>query len=101
MTPTISFGDTVRVRAEPETIKLGLAGLRGSVYGKTMPSKTGIAVIIGHLNIDYAVNVHLRERGKTFWIAPELLELIDPAPDTEIIIEDRKLIREAGGDRRE
>lgn len=98
--PIISFGDNVRVRSEPEMVKLGLAGLRGSVYGMTTPSKTGIEVI-GSPQADYAVNVHLDDLGKTFWMAPELLEFIDHAPSLEVTIAGKKMVRAANGEWRE
>jgi len=43
--PSISFGDRVRVRATPATEAAGLLGLVGDVYGETTPSVTGVQIV--------------------------------------------------------
>ncbi len=97
--PTISFGDNVRVRATPLTQELGLAGMAGQVYGETTPSVTSVDVI-GEIRDDYAINVFFEERKGSFWFAPELLELIDHAPGTEIRLDGvpKKWVRTASGE---
>ena len=82
---SISFGDNVLVRGVPETIRLGLAGLSGQVYGETTPSVTGVAVV-GGVQDDHAINVFLKERNEALWFAPDLLEFVDHAPGTEIML---------------
>ncbi len=79
----ISFGDNVAVRAAPETVRLGLAGMTGQVYGETTPSVTGVEVV-GDVQDDYAINVFLKERDEALWFARDLLEFVDHAPGTEI-----------------
>jgi len=93
----ISFGDNVRVLSNPLTEKLGLAGLVGQVYGETTPSVTGVD-IIGELKGDHAINVQLQGRQEPLWFVPELLEFIDHAPGTEIVIGKKRLIRTASGE---
>lgn len=79
----ISFGDNVRVRTVAETSRLGLAGMTGQVYGETTPSVTGVEVI-GIVQDDYAINVFFKERNEDLWFAPDLLELVNHAPGTEM-----------------
>ena len=78
-----SFGDNVEIRGAPETEDSGLAGRRGQVHGITTPSLTGVDVI-GASAGDVAVNVHFEELGIGYWFAPELVQVIDHAPGTEI-----------------
>jgi hypothetical protein len=79
----ISFGDNVLVRTTPETIRRGVAGLSGQVYGVTTPSVTGVEVI-GCVQDDHALNVFLTDRNEAIWFAADLLECVDHAPGTEI-----------------
>lgn len=97
--PAISFGDNVRVRATPLTRELGFAGLAGQVYGEATPSVTG-ADVIGEVRDDYAINVFFEEREESFWFAPELLELIDHAPGTEVRLKGvpKRWVRTASGE---
>jgi hypothetical protein len=81
----ISFGDNVRVAITPDTERAGIAGLKGQIYGETTPSVTGVDVV-GVVSSDFAFNVYFEDLGTDFWIAPELLELLDHAPGTEIHI---------------
>lgn len=78
-----SFGDNVRIRVTKETEDAGVAGLEGQVCGQTTPSVTGVYVI-GPASDDYAVNVHFEGRGEALWFAPELVELLNHAPGSEI-----------------
>ena len=93
----ISFGDNVRVATTPQTTALGLVGLTGAVYGETTPSVTGVEVVGGATN-DYAINVQLDGRDESLWFASELLEYVDHAPGTEIVIGNRRLIRSEAGE---
>jgi hypothetical protein len=88
----ISFGDNVRVATTPLTTALGLSGLTGAVYGETTASVTGVEVV-GEVADDYAIDVQLDGRDGSIWFAPELLEFVDHAPGTEIVIGNRRLIR--------
>jgi hypothetical protein len=80
----ITFGDTVRVKATPETEAAGLAGLTGEVYGQSVPSISGASPIIGPLSKDYAVNVFFTDRNETHWFAEQLLEFVHHTPGAEL-----------------
>lgn len=99
MNQTITFGDNVRVRRSPETEALGVVGLCGQVYGETTPSLTGVTVI-GKGTRDYALNVHFEGRAETLWFAPELLELVDHGPGTEIRLKgvSKRWVRSSSGE---
>jgi hypothetical protein len=92
----ISFGDKVRIASTALTDSLGLAGLTGLVYGETTPSVTKVDVV-GELTGDYAINICLDGRDETLWFAPELLEFVDHAPGTEIVLGNKRLVRSASG----
>ena len=92
---TIGFGDNVRVIATPVTEELGIAGVTGNVHGETTPSVSGVEVI-GNLTDDFALNVQ-PEQGEGLWIVPSLLEFIDHAPGTEIIVGDIRAVRQENG----
>lgn len=83
----IEFGDTVRVKAAPETEAAGLAGLTGEVYGQSVPSISGASPIIGTLTEDYAVNVFFPDRNETHWFAEQLLEFVDHTPGAQLSID--------------
>lgn len=95
----ISFGDNVRVRETAATQAAGVAGLVGSVYGETTPSVTGVEVI-GEFKDDYAINVHFKERGVSFWLAADQLEFVDHAPGSEVTLDgvNKKWIRLESGE---
>jgi hypothetical protein len=96
--PSVSFGDNVRIRSTPLTQQLRLADLVGNVHGETTPSVTGIQVI-GNSAEDHAIHVFFDDRKEGFWFAPELLEFVDHAPGTEVTIGgvSKKWIRSATG----
>ena len=97
MHPThISFGDNVQVCDVVITRDLGLAGLKGEVFGVTTPSVTAVEVI-GTLTADVAINVHFPSLDKNFWFAPELLEFLDHGVGTVITIGTHKLVRQSDG----
>ena len=93
---SITFGDNVRILSSPETDEKNLSGKIGQVYGETTPSVTAIDVI-GEVKNDYAINVSIEEMGSEFWFAPELLELVDHAEGTEIVIGNYRAVRRADG----
>ncbi|WP_028487593.1 hypothetical protein [Thiothrix lacustris] len=95
-TMIISFGDNVRVLSSSETDRLGLSGKVGQVYGETTPSVTNVEVI-GELREDYAINVSLDDAGSDFWFASQLLEFVDHADGTEIVIGNHRAVRKADG----
>jgi len=95
---SLTFGDNVRVRDAVATRELSLVGVSGQVYGVTTPTLTGVDVI-GQPSSDVAINVHFEAFGKSFWFAPELLDLVDHAAGTEIRIKGvpKKWTRTADG----
>jgi len=93
----IGFGDNVQVVATPVTIQVGLAGLGGQVFGETTPSVTRVEVV-GEATADYAFNVQLEGRPDSVWFAPELLELVDHAPGTEVVIGNKRFVRSESGE---
>lgn len=96
----VSFGDNVRVVESQLTKELGISGLKGQVYGETIPSVSGVEVI-GELKSDAAVNVYIEELQSDYWLSPDLVELIDHAPGTTISIGDKELIRTEDGEWKE
>jgi hypothetical protein len=96
----IDMFDNVRVRQTPETIRLGLAGRVGQVFGDTTPSVTGVEVI-GDRSADKAYNVSIEGQSADLWFAPEQIELVDHAPGTDIRIGNKRLVRQADGSWRE
>ncbi|WP_126421485.1 hypothetical protein [Asticcacaulis excentricus] len=94
--PTISFGDNVRIASTPETIKLGVAGKNGQVYGITTPSVTGIEMI-GQSPKDNAVNVYFEDASEALWFAPELVEFVDHGAGTAVEIAGQKSVRNTDG----
>lgn len=95
--PSPAFGDTVRIKASPVTTERNLAGLRGTVYGETTPSVTGVEVI-GYEGADYAINVMIESTREAHWFAPHLVEFVDHAVGTEIRIGDHRMVRQADGE---
>ena len=73
---TISFGDTVRIRATAETEHLGLSGRTGLVQGWTTPSVTGVEVV-GDVVHDRALSVKVEGRDDALWLDPDLAEFVD------------------------
>lgn len=75
----LGFGSTVKIRATPATEKLGLAGLKGTVFGETVPSISGITdVIVGNDKSDYAVNVIFEDLEIQHWFSEDLIEPLEP-----------------------
>ena len=92
----ISFGDNVRVLSSTETDEKNLSGKIGQVYGETTPSSTSVEVI-GEVKDDFAINVSFEDVGSEYWFAPELLELVDHAEGTEMIVGNIRAVRQADG----
>jgi hypothetical protein len=84
--PHLTFGDNVRVRHTPETERVGLAGLTGSISGLTTPSVTAVRVH-GEPTEDFALAVMFDDPAiERAWFSEDLLEFIDHAPGTTIWI---------------
>ena len=71
--------------------------MTGQVYGETTPSVTRVEVV-GGAAADYAINVKPSGRDETVCFAPELLEFVDHAPGTEIVIGNKRMVRAASGE---
>jgi hypothetical protein len=95
--PTVSFGDRVRIAADPASESAGFAGRPGVVYGWTTPSVSGVEVI-GDVDGDFAYNIGFEEEGVDAWFAPALVELVDHFPGLEITIGDKQLVRDESGE---
>jgi hypothetical protein len=93
----ITFGDNVRIKTTPVTQQLELAGLIGQIYGETKPSISG-AVVTGPCTDDYALNIVIKDRPDSIWLAPEFVELFDHAPGTEISIGNKRFVRSESGE---
>jgi len=91
-----SFGDRVRIRESPETLAVGVAGLEGEVYGFTTPSTTGVQVIGGAPD-DYALNVSLTPTDATLWFHPDLLEFLHHNAGAEVVVGNKRLVRQTDG----
>lgn len=97
MNKKINFGDNVKVLNTKITRKYKIANLIANVYGHTKPSMIEVDVI-GKVKDDFAYNIFIEEKDKDYWISSDLIEFIDHAPDTEIMIGDTKLIRDESGE---
>lgn len=93
-----SFGDIVEIRDVELTRQLGLAGVRGVVYGETRPSFSGVKVI-GTPDGDFAINVFFEARKESFWFAPELVVLVDHGAGLTMTLDgiNKKWVRRADG----
>ena len=98
-TPMISFGDNVRIIETEATIRAGVSGSIGNVYGETTPSVTNVEVI-GELKEDFAFNVFFEDKQESYWFASDLLEFVDHSPGSEITLDgvDKKWVRDANGE---
>jgi hypothetical protein len=92
------MGDHVRIRVTAVTEAAGIAGLEGSVFGESVPSSSGIAVI-GPAPDDFAINVYVTERDESYWLAPEYVEFLDHDVGQEFWINGMgtKLVRRSDG----
>ena len=90
-----TFGNKVRIKQTPETEEKGFAIKEGEVYGQTIPSMMDLE-IIGTLKEDLAINVHFDDLNQSFWFAEDLIEHIDNAQGTEIMLDeiDKKWTKE-------
>jgi hypothetical protein len=68
----------------------------GTFYGFTTPSVTGIA-FVGASPTNLAYNVGF-DGDQDAWFAPELIELVDHAPGSEMTIGGRRFVRSADGE---
>lgn len=94
----VSFGDPVEI-VTPLTQSRGYAGRKGSCWGWTTPSVSGVPNVIGGTASESAFNVHFGDDGvKEGWFAPELVEFVDHGPGTTISVGDRQLVRGADGE---
>ncbi len=94
----ISFGDNVRILKTDITDNLGLAGLTGTIFGFTIPSSSGITGVVGSLEEDYAVSVHLDSLGESRWFSTELIEFVSASDVKSMTINGVKLIQDATGE---
>ncbi len=93
----MQFGDTVKIKENPDTIKIGVQGKIGQIYGWTEPSVSG-AKVIGTLQKDFAYNVYVEQDNQDFWFPEEYLEFIDHGAGTEVSIGNSSFIRNQDGE---
>jgi len=86
MSEEVSFGDHVRVRVAPETVRLGIAEKQGTVFGITTPSVTGVEVV-GGLSKDRAIDVFFDDLDRGYWLAEELVYFVDHGSGATITLE--------------
>src|ERR671914_1579754 len=93
-----SFGDRVRIRHTPATEGAQLAGLEGVIYGETVPSTSGVAVI-SPVPDDFALNVHVESHNASYWLAPEQIELLEHNAGLEMRLDGvpKRWVRRADG----
>ncbi len=93
----VSFGDNVRIIEATSTVASGHAGQRGSCFGWTTPSITGVEVI-GGCEDDYALNIGFEaEEVPDAWFDPCLVEFVDHHVGGRISIGDNAFIRAEDG----
>ncbi len=90
------FGDRVRVKESPETRAAGIAGLEGDIYGVTTPSVTNVEVVGGAPD-DCAFNVSFESRKETFWIRPDLVEVLHHNAGMEMVVGNIRAVRQPDG----
>lgn len=86
----------VRIKATPDTERLGLAGKVGVSYGFTTPSATGI-IPIGELEDDYAESIFFEDTGQQLWFAAQLIEDLDHDPSLEITLAGKRIFYTSTG----
>ena len=95
--PAPMFGDRVRIRSTPETVGLGIAERVGVVYGQSIPSKSGVGPVVGDRGEDYAFNVDFQDGSDGLWYAPHLVDFVDFAPGTEVMVGSEFYVRTSAG----
>lgn len=82
----VGFSDTVRIRATPETERLGYARLVGQVFGETTPSDGAIKSdeLVGEPEEDFALYVDFEEQEGA-WFAPQLVEFVSRPPQRSFL----------------
>lgn len=94
----VAIGDRARVIETPITTARGLAGRIGTVYGHTTPSLAYTTDVVGESAKDVAVGLALEAgEDEVVWLAAELIEFVDHAGATEIVVAGRRLTRGADG----
>ena len=66
------LGAFARVKRTPETERLRLAGLRGTIFGQSLAVSKD--EVIGSPTSKLAINVYFEHRDEQFWFAEDLVE---------------------------
>ncbi len=90
------FGDRVRIKESAETSAAGIAGVEGDIYGMTTPSVTNVEVI-GGAPEDCALNISIESLKKTFWVRPDLVEVLHHNAGMEMVVGNIRAVRLADG----
>ena len=88
--------DTVDIVNEPATVIGGFAGRRGTCYGFTTPSVTGVDVI-GDSTDDVALNVGFDD-GTSAWFHPSLVAFVDVNAGQGLIVGNKRFVRAESGE---
>lgn len=96
--PAPIFGDRVRIRATPETVSLGVAECIGIVYGQSIPSASGVGPVVGDHGEDYALNIDFQDGSDGLRYAPGLVDFVDFAAGTELMVGSQRYIRTSTGE---
>jgi hypothetical protein len=89
------LGDIVEIAASPDTVEAGFAGRRGTCYGFTTPSVTGVDVIGGDGG-DFALSVGFDD-GTSGWFHPSLVSFVSVNAGQIAIVGDKRFVRAADG----
>lgn len=90
------MGDIVEIVNSPETATAGFAGRRGTCYGFTTPSVTGVEVI-GAADDDYALNVGFDD-DTSAWFHPSLVTFVDVNAGQVAVVGKKRFIRDENGE---
>jgi hypothetical protein len=90
------LGDIVAIVSSEETVAAGFAGRRGTCYGFTTPSVTGVEVI-GAADDDYALNVGFDD-GTSAWFHPSLVTFVDVNAGQVAVVGSKRFVRAADGE---
>ena len=90
------MGDIVDIVSSPDTVTAGFAGRRGTCYGFTTPSVTGVEVI-GAADDDYALNVGFDDDTPA-WFHPSLVSFVNVNAGQAAVVGNKRFIRDENGE---
>ncbi|MES2763474.1 MAG: hypothetical protein V4677_14770 [Bacteroidota bacterium] len=78
-------------------MKINVAGKTGEIRGHTVPSISDVKVI-GSTKDDFALNIYFNDIDADYWFDAELIEMIDNGVGYEIVLGDKKFIKNEFGE---